>query len=193
MVFVRMCPFPPRRGLALAFALLAASVVSCFADPLLFPVKATPYDNQMARIRPILTSLNSTGGQNLSLAVVNHWIEDLRSIPYVFSTQWMTPAEVERAPAADCKGKSVLLYQLMRGQGATTVRLVIGKRTPGSHLTHTWLEWTIQSATYVLDPTINWSACSIGQIPSNFYVPYYAYSGARKYRLMNPDISLAGL
>src|SRR5438552_2275990 len=51
MVFVRVCPFPLRRGLALAFALLAASVVSCFADPLLFPVKATPYDNQMARIR----------------------------------------------------------------------------------------------------------------------------------------------
>jgi hypothetical protein len=81
------------------------------------------------------------------------------------------------------------LYQLMRGQGATNVRLVIGKRTPGSGLTHTWLEWTIQSATYVLDPTFNWSACSIRQIPSNFYVPYYAYAGARKYRVMNPDIS----
>ncbi|PYI89407.1 MAG: hypothetical protein DMF03_07705 [Verrucomicrobia bacterium] len=156
-------------------------------------MKATPYDNQMARIRPILTSLNSTGGQNLSLAVVNHWIEDLRSIPYVFSTQWMTPAEVERAPAADCKGKSVLLYQLMCGQGATNVRLVIGKRAPASLLTHTWVEWTTRSATYVLDPTINRSACSIRQIPSNSYIPYYVYAGAQKYRATEPVNLYAGL
>src|SRR5438874_1631906 len=186
MVFVRLCPFLPKRILAFALALLAASAVSCLANPLLLPVKVTPYDNQMSRIRPILTSLDSTGTQNISLTLVNHWIGDLRSIPYGFSMQWMTPAEVERGPVADCKGKSVLLYQRMRARGATNVRLVIGKRAPASLLTHTWVEWTTRSATYELDPTLNRSACSIRQIPSNSYIPYYVYACAQQYRATEP-------
>jgi len=193
MVFVKLRPLLPKRILAFAFALLAASIVSCLANPLLLQVKVTPYDNQMSRIRPILTSLNSTGTENLSLTVVNHWIGDLRSIPYGFSMQWMTPAEVERGPVADCKGKSVLLYHRMRARGAANVRLVIGKRAPASLLTHTWVEWTTRSVTYVLDPTINWSACSTRQIPSNSYVPYYVYAGAQKYRATEPVNLYAGL
>ena len=166
MVFVKLRPLLPKRILAFAFALLAASIVSCLANPLLLQVKVTPYDNQMSRIRPILTSLNSTGTENLSLTVVNHWIGDLRSIPYGFSMQWMTPAEVERGPVADCKGKSVLLYHRMRARGAANVRLVIGKRAPASLLTHTWVE---------------------------SYVPYYVYAGAQKYRATEPVNLYAGL
>ncbi len=47
----------------------------------------------------------------------------------------------------------------MQLYGAERVRLVIGKRTSMSRRTHAWLEWNIDSGTYVLDPTINWVAC----------------------------------
>jgi hypothetical protein len=70
----------------------------------------------------------------------------------------------------------------MRENGARNLRLVIGKRTPVSRRTHTWVEWTSASVTFVLDPTINWVAQAVNEIPENSYVPYYAFAGSRKYR-----------
>src|SRR5437016_13078102 len=79
----------------------------------------------MTRISPVLLTKSDAGNQGVSLALVNHWIEDLRAIPYGFSTEWKTPEEVEFAPEADCKGKAVALYQRMQLHGAEHVRLVI--------------------------------------------------------------------
>ena len=193
MVIIRLSPFTPRRILVLATAILTLSAVACFGQPILFPVNSTPYDRQMERIEPILNCSTISNEHQIPLALVDHWIRDLRAIPYRFSVQWKTPFEITREAVADCKGKAVALYQQLQANGAQNVRLVIGKRTPISGVTHTWLEWTTPAATYVLDPTINRSACSIAEIPINSYVPYYAYAGTRKYRVTNPDIFLAGL
>ena len=97
------------------------------------------------------------------------------------------------APAADCKGKAVALYQRMRANGARNLRLVIGKRTPVSRSTHTWVEWTSASVTFILDPTINWAAQAVNEIPENSYVPYYAYTGSQRYRAAAATSLYAGL
>src|SRR6267143_2674501 len=165
MVLISISPFARRRILALVAALLALSAITCIAQPILFPVKSTPYDRQMERIEPILDSSANPTQHPVSLASVNSWIHDLRAIPYGFSVQWKTPAEVAREPVADCKGKAVALYQRLRANGAQNLRLIVGKRRPTSRVTHTWVEWTTDSATYVLDPAINWSAYSLAQIP----------------------------
>jgi len=182
MVLISLSPFVSRRFLAFLFAILALSAISCFAESPLFSVPATPYDHQMARIQPMLTSASPAQKENLSINVVNHWMNDLRGIPYGFSVQWRTPSEVAHDPAADCKGKAVALYERMRAHGARNIRLVIGKRAPTSRVTHTWVEWTEGSRTYVLDPTINWSACVANEIPNNSYVAYFAFAGTKKFR-----------
>ena len=182
MVLVSIVPFRPRRILFLAAAFSALSIATCFADSLLVTAKKTPYDHQMARIQPVLNAPTSLHHSVLPLSLVNQWIGELRAIPYSYSMEWKTPSEVARAPAADCKGKAVALYQRMRENGARNLRLVIGRRTPVSRCTHTWIEWTSASATFVLDPTINWVAQAVNEIPENSYVPYYAFAGSRKYR-----------
>src|SRR5947207_5481649 len=83
----------------------------------------------MSRIRPVLFTKSESGQPGLSLAIVDHWIEDLRGILYGFTQEWKTPSEVESGSAADCKGKAVALYQRMQAHGAENVRLVIGKCT----------------------------------------------------------------
>ena len=193
MVLIQLSPFALRRILVLAAAILALSALTCFGQPILFPVKSTPYDQQMERIEPILNCSAISSEHQIPLALVNHWIRDLRAIPYRFSVPWKTPLEVAREAVADCKGKAVALYQQLQANGAQNLRLVIGKRTPISGGTHTWVEWTTPAAAYVLDPTINQSACSLAEIPTNSYIPYYAYAGTRKYRVTNPDVFLAGL
>src|SRR5437870_8618431 len=182
MVFVSTTPLPPRRIFVLVAALFALSIASCFAQPILVSAKSTPYDRQMARIQPVLNTSASVQHAVLPLSLVNQWIGQLRAIPYSFSMEWKTPNEIAHAPAADCKGKAVALYQRMRENGARNLRLVIGKRAPTSRSTHVWVEWTTASATYVLDPTINWAARRVNEIADNSYVPYYAYTGSRRYR-----------
>jgi hypothetical protein len=182
MVLVSMAPFAPRRVLFLIAAFSAFSIATCFADSLLVTAKKTPYDHQMARIQPVLNAPTSVQHSGLPLSLVNQWMGELRAIPYSYSMEWKTPSEVAHAPAADCKGKAVALYQRMRENGARNLRLVIGRRTPVSRSTHTWIEWTSASVTFVLDPTINWVAQALNEIPENSYVPYYAFAGSRKYR-----------
>jgi len=145
----------------------------------------------MTRIRPILAS-GTNKEQNLSFALVNHWIGDLRAIPYGFSTEWKTPDEVQTAAVADCKGKAVALYKAMHSRGAENVRLVIGKRVWTSRKTHAWLEWTTANGTYILDPTINWSAFRAERSGRSSYIPFYAYVGAKKFRAAKSTGLLAG-
>lgn len=171
-----------KKTFLLSSLLLAVVASSSFADALMFTVGSTPYDRQMARIRPVLTSPAHSSGSQVSISLVNHWMADLRSIPYGFTAVWKTPAEAESGAPADCKAKSVALYKKMRENGATNVRLVIGKRTPASRQTHAWLAWDTDSGTYVLDPTFNWAACSASQVGRNNYQPLYAYAGSKKFR-----------
>ena len=146
-------------------------------------VDSTPYDRQMSRIRPILISSGqSSGGSRVSVALVNHWMEDLRDIPYGYQMEWKTPVEVQSRRPADCKGKAVALYQRMQANGAKNVRLVIGKRAPSSRMTHAWLVWETENGSYVLDPTFNWMACRSEQVGRRSYVPLYAYAGSKKFR-----------
>ena len=171
-----------KKSLLLLSALLTLSAANCFADALLLTVNATPYDRQMERIRPILTTSTGSETDKTSLAVVNNWMSDLRDIPYGYQLTWKTPAEVESRQPADCKGKAVALYQRMRDNGATNVRLVIGKRTPMSRMTHAWLVWETNSGTFVLDPTFDYAATRAEKIGKSSDVPLYAYAGAKKFR-----------
>jgi predicted transglutaminase-like cysteine proteinase len=136
----------------------------------------------MIRIHSVLTSNVEKKDQSLSVALVNNWIGNLRAIPYGFSTDWKTPEEVQHGAYADCKGKAVALYNTMHAQGADNLRLVIGKRLASSRKTHAWLEWTTSNGTYILDPTILWSACRAEHTGRSSYIPLYAYDGGKKYR-----------
>src|SRR5205809_5962396 len=194
MLFISMPPFPPRKSLlALIFAILALSAVSCLAHPLFFPVKNTPYDRQMTRVQTALSTPASNQSADLYLLLLNQWMGELRAMPYRYSMEWKTPSELAHEPAGDCKGKAVALYQRMRENGARDLRLVVGRRAPTSRSTHTWVEWTSASVTFVLDPTINWVARAVNEIPENSYVPYYAYAGSRKYRAATALSLYAGL
>ena len=188
-------PFHRRRVIGfLALAFLVLSVIGCFANPILLSVNRTPYDRQMARIQPVLASAPAqSSDRELPLQQINRWIGELRNIPYGFSMQWKTPAEVAREPVADCKGKAVALYQQMAQHGARGLRLVIGKRAPSSRSTHTWVQWTTASETYILEPTLNWTVQTADDIADNSYVAYYAYTGHQKYRASAASALYAGL
>ncbi len=134
----------------------------------------------MSRIQPVLQA-TAKAQREISINVVNHWMENLRAIPYGFSPEWKTPSEVKIAPVADCKGKAVALYERMQANGARNVRLIIGRRTSTSRLTHTWLVWETRNGSYVLDPTINWTACREELTGRDSYIPLYAFAGSRKY------------
>jgi predicted transglutaminase-like cysteine proteinase len=184
-IIVRIKPIkqtPMKKSLLLSCLLLAFAASSSFADALLFTVNSTPYDRQMARIRPVLTAATRSTGSQVSVSIVNQWMLDLRSIPYGFTTFWKTPAEAQSGAPADCKAKAVALYEKMRENGATNVRLVIGKRTSTSRQTHAWLAWDTDGGSYVLDPTFNWAACTAAQVGKRNYQPLYAYAGSKKFR-----------
>jgi len=171
-----------KKTLLLTIALVSLATSSSFADALLFTVSATPYDRQMARIRPVLTASHRAASNGVSMGLVNRWMGGLRSIPYGYTMTWKTPAEAQSGAPADCKAKAVALYEKMQANGATNVRLVIGKRTSSSRQTHAWLAWDTQNGSYVLDPTFNWTACTTAQVGKRNYQPLYAYAGSKKFR-----------
>jgi predicted transglutaminase-like cysteine proteinase len=182
MIFVSINPFALKRFFLFLLAAIGFSCVSCFGQSLLLSVETTPYDRQMNRIRPALISNRARERGEISLAMVNRWISDLRSIPYGFTTEWKTPIETQSGAPADCKAKSVALYERMQSHGARNLRLVIGKRAATSRSTHAWLEWETETGTYVLDPTINWQAYKGRDVGRGSYIPLYAFAGARKFR-----------
>ena len=168
----------------LSLALTSLLAGPCLADALFLSVNATPYDRQMTRIHEVLTR-GGASADHTSISLINIWMSDLRNIPYGYQAVWKTPSEVESRHPADCKGKAVALYERMKAQGATNLRLVIGKRAPSSRKTHAWLEWQTASGSYVLDPTFNYAATRIEKIRRNCYVPLYAYAGTKKFRAAN--------
>ncbi|HST30585.1 MAG TPA: hypothetical protein VLK27_07065 [Chthoniobacterales bacterium] len=182
MVTISIRPYTLRKAGVVGLVVFCLSCLSTFAQSNYITVKSTPYDRQMTRIQPILASSTGQRDQNLSLGLVNNWIGNLRAIPYGFSMEWKTPEEVRSGAYADCKGKAVALYKTMQSQGAENVRLVIGKRTWTSRKTHAWLEWATAKGTYILDPTINWSACRAERTGRSSYIPLYAYAGGQKFR-----------
>ena len=178
-----------KRTLLLTAALFLTAAASSFADAILFAVPATPYDGQMARIRPVLIAPSRASSDRVTLNAVNQWMAGLRSIPYGYTVMWKTPAEAQSGEPADCKAKAVALYEKMQANGATNVRLVIGKRTPNSRLSHAWLAWETENGSYLLDPTFNWSACSAKRVGKNTYLPLYAYAGSKKFRAVSTLIA----
>ena len=159
-----------------------------------FEVSTTPYDRQMTRVQTTLTAPSRYTVKGLSFALVNEWMIQLRAMPYRYSREWRTPAEVEAARMGDCKGKAVALYDRMQLNGATNLRLVIGKRRANDLLTHAWLEWDTEMGTILLDPTFNWTA-ALKMRDQRSYIPFYGYEGpaqipgrcfpARKARLLD--------
>jgi predicted transglutaminase-like cysteine proteinase len=91
----------------------------------------------------------------------------------------------------DCKGKAVALYQTLQENGAGNVRLVIGKHRLRDHKTHAWVEWKTAQGTFLLDPTLNWTATLADLQDKSTYVPLYAYEGGHKYRAYNPALMTA--
>ena len=182
MVTISIRPYTLRKAGLVGLILFCLSCLSAFAQSAYITVKSTPYDRQMSRIRPVLTSAAEHKEQNLSIGLINNWIGNLRAIPYGFSMEWKTPDEVRLGAYADCKGKAVALYNAMHSRGAQNVRLVIGKRLWTSRKTHAWLEWATADGTYILDPTINWSAFRAERGARSSYIPLYAYAGGQKYR-----------
>jgi hypothetical protein len=182
MLTISIRPYAASKIWLVVAGFICLASLPCFAQAVYVNVSSTPYDKQMTRIHPVLISKAKADKQELSLGLVNHWIEDLRAIPYAFSMDWKVPAEVQSGTAADCKGKAVALYDMMHSRGAENIRLVIGKRTSTSRKTHAWLEWSTAEGTYVLDPTINWAACRTDRLGDGSYIPLYAYAGTRKYR-----------
>lgn len=171
-----------KKLLLLSSITFALSCSSSFADALMFTVNATPYDNQMERIRPVLNSGGGSGASHVSMMTVNAWMTNLRTIPYGFTRAWKMPNETEFGGAADCKAKAVALYAKMTAHGAKNVRLVIGRRTASSRQTHAWLSWQTTDGNFVLDPTFNYAATPATQVGHGNYEPLYAFEGSKKFR-----------
>lgn len=182
-----MCPAPLSRArlieyLLLPLACLCLGATSSIAQPAFLTVASTPYDRQMTPISPVLNSSPGALAGRASLAEINHWLMDLRAIPYRYSLRWKTPAQVTSDPAADCKGKAIVLYAMMRSNGARHLRFVIGKRHIADQRTHAWLEWETTKGTFLLDPTFNTAVTRVSDYDPARYIPHYAYTGDRKYR-----------
>jgi hypothetical protein len=168
--------------------LVSGSTTIGLAQSSFFEVHSTPYDHQMQRIAPSLTTPSAYAIYRPSLNAVNEWMSELRAMPYRYSRLWQTPYEVEAAKAADCKGKALVLYDRMLLNGATNLRFVIGKRWAGDPLTHAWLEWQTRIGTLLLDPTFNWNA-AIKLRNRQTYIAFYGYAGRHKYQAA--DLALA--
>src|SRR5438552_15803749 len=138
MVTISIQPYTARKIGFIGLTLFCLSCLSAFAQPTYINVSSTPYDRQMARVRPILVSPAAHKEQDVSIA------------------------------------------------------LVIGKRLPTSRKTHAWLEWSTAAGTYILDPTINWSACRAERFGRWSYVPFYAYAGGQKFRATTTSALYAG-
>lgn len=182
MFFISLSPFR-LLGLVSLAVCLGSNATRCSAEPIFLPVASTPYDHQMSPISPVLNSSAGPLAGRTSLTVINQWITSLRAMPYKYSPQWKTPAQVASDVAADCKGKAILLYAILRANGATHIRFVIGKHHLADLRTHAWLEWDTTSGTYLLDPTFNRTLERITERDPATYVPHYAYYGPRKYRV----------
>ncbi len=175
-----------KRCLAALTACACLVSAPCFAQTMFLTVANTPYDQQMA---PVWVFLNAdapptTSGET-SLSTLNDWMRRLRAMPYRYSKQWKTPAEVNSDRMGDCKGKAVALYEKLLVNGAYNVRLVIGKHRANDLRTHAWVEWETLQGTLLLDPTLNWTVTTTDCQDKSTYIPLYAYENGHKYRALN--------
>jgi hypothetical protein len=185
MVFASSIPLLVRRCV-LPITCLGLASISCFGQSVFFTVSATPYDRQMVRVYPILSSTNAQLPNPISpSSAVSQWMCELRAIPYQYSKHWQTPSEINLAQATDCKGKAVALYAEMRKNGAKNLRVVIGRHHIYDSATHAWLEWETMGGSYVLDPTFNATPAKKVELSPMTYVPLYAYDAEHKYRSVN--------
>ena len=171
---------PLKKALGLLLVVCGSTSIT-LAQSTFFEVATTPYDHQMERVQPTLIAPSAYAIYGPSLTVVNQWMIELRAMPYRYSREWKTPFEVEIAQVGDCKGKALVLYDWMQLNGATNVRLVIGKRRATDSLTHTWLEWQTGIGTLLLDPTFNWNA-AIKLKNRRHYIAFYGYEGGHKFQ-----------
>ena len=172
------------RGCAcLLAAWLALRANLCLADTTYSVVSTTAFDRQMQPTLPLLQTPSGRAAGDTSLATINRWILELRVVPYEYSLDWQTPAQLASAVVTDCKGKSALLYARMRSQGLSQVYFVIGKRRAADLSTHAWVEWRTNRGTYVLDPTFSEVVLPVRALQPATYIPRYAYDGLRKYRV----------
>jgi len=185
MFFISLSPFRLLGFVSLLAACIASNATPSSAQSLFLTVASTPYDRQMSPISPVLNSPAGSLAGRTSLATINRWMTNLRSIPYKYSLQWKTPAQVSSDVAADCKGKAILLYAILRANGANHVRFVIGKHHVADVRTHAWLEWDTTRGTYLLDPTFNRALERVEEHDPAMYIPHYAYNGPRKYRAVS--------
>ncbi|MEM9444747.1 MAG: hypothetical protein AAGA18_05275 [Verrucomicrobiota bacterium] len=144
-------------------------------------VGTTPYDKMIARVEPILKT--SGKGVEPELYKVNQWMKEINTIPYKYTSTWKRPSEVVSSNSADCKGKSIMLYERLKKAGVKNVKIVIGKRTPKSRVHHAWVIWKKDGKNYLLDPTFYNQAYELQSIHNTFYNAYYAFTGGRKYRV----------
>lgn len=182
MLFISLFPSRLLGFISILAAFLAANATPCSAQPSFFAVASTPYDRQMSPISPVLNSPPGPLAGRTSLTTLNQWMTSLRAIRYRYSPQWKTPAQVSSDVVADCKGKAILLYAILRANGAAHVRFVIGKHYLADVRTHAWLEWDTTNGTYLLDPTFNRAVERVEEHDPAMYIPHYAYNGPLKYR-----------
>lgn len=156
-----------------------------FAQSPFLEVDSTPYDRQMARVEPTFAAPLGYAFEDMSIELVNEWMIELRAMPYRYSREWHTPAEVEKAKAADCKGKAITLYDRMQLNGVANIRFIIGKRRAVDLVTHAWIEWETHGMIYILDPTFNWIA-ALKTPDRSKYVGFYGYEGTHKYLIGDP-------
>ena len=179
---------PRRQSAAICLAFVLCTSACSFAQPLLMSVESTPYDNQMARVQPVLASTPTEAPGWLSLSMINQSMRGLRRLRYRYSSQWQTPEEVRATRCADCKGKAIAMYEFMQSIGATNVRFVIGKHHAGDWFTHAWVEWETADGHFVLDPTFNARVVRAEQQNSSRYIPLYVYEGTLRYRAVNANL-----
>jgi predicted transglutaminase-like cysteine proteinase len=187
MLFISLRSVRFRKFLRPLLVALAFVSISASARPLLLPVSSTPYDRQLERVQPILTSISYQPLGFVSLNVVNRWTQWLHGVRYRYTAEWKTLAEVHADRSADCKAKALALYQVMQALGASNVRLVIGKYWLGSAATHAWLEWKTFDGTYILDPTFQRAATRETQNGYS-YIPLYAYEGDQKFQAFDTTL-----
>lgn len=189
MVSRSLSPFRSKRCLAALTACACLVSVSCFAQTTFLTVDCTPYDQQMTPVWVVLNAGTGPGLRQTSLFALNQWMSQLRAMPYCYSKRWKTPAEVNADKMGDCKGKAVALYEKLLANGAHNLRLVIGKHRADDLRTHAWVEWETLQGTFLLDPTLNWTATKTERQDKSTYIPLYAYESGHKYRALNTALA----
>ncbi|MEM6822486.1 MAG: transglutaminase family protein [Verrucomicrobiota bacterium] len=166
-------------------------LLSMPVDAAYISLAKTPYDNQMNRIRHVITQADQ-GQTNLSKAQVEDWMKTIRGYRYRRSHTWQLPGETEKRRAGDCKDKALLLLDYMKSAGYSGTRLVIGKQNNRSKETHAWLEWKYQGEWLVLDPTFYPRPQSRDNLKSK-YIREYIYLNSQKIAYIPYSVAVAGL